>query len=473
MTVSVLTGLALQAIAAAIVHVAIRGQWLRRPGAILLAMALLGHGITELMQWAWPGRNPFRRYISQGALDDWVLLASAAVLTYAIAYALTVRSLKPVYRVADGPNYLEGLRLRWTVLATVPLLVLTWQGRGALQPVAPGQVASREHYASTGIAGEFLVPLVAVVGSIVLVRYGTRWLMPLLVAQGIVLVVAGTRSMIVTACLLSLVGAALCGIRPSRRQTGAIIVLVMFFTFLISATRAEVGRETFTADQGASQRLDGLGQGLVSIASAKSREAILDDLVYRFDSNTYGTMVLESIRRNTPPVGLETAANSIMLVVPSFLAPTKLSSTVETRNEEAFLDRRFGIPQNVDWLPSIFGSMLGWFGPWGLFVLAVVLGLALGAGETFALRRSTTARWILAMGLAQSALLYAAGAQNFIVVLRGPLLIVAFFGASRAISRAIRSARTVSARRDGLAWDPEAVRRPTAEAPVCAAQVMP
>src|SRR5689334_12159609 len=105
-----LLGLALQAGAAWIVHLAIQGQWLRRPGGILLAMAILGHGVTELMQWAWPGRNAFRRFIDQSALDDWMLLVSAALFVYALAYAAAVRSMKPAEATAGGPKYLEGFR---------------------------------------------------------------------------------------------------------------------------------------------------------------------------------------------------------------------------------------------------------------------------------------------------------------------------------------------------------------------------
>jgi hypothetical protein len=405
------------------------------------------------MQWIWPGRNGFRRFISQGAIDDWVLLVSATILVFAIAYVALIRSAKPISEdPVDGQGYLAGLRLRWLLVLTLPLLALTWQGRGALQPVAPGQEASREHYASSGLAGEFLVPLIATIGTIVLVRYGTRWLIPLFTIQGTVLVVAGTRSTIVTACLLSLFGAALCGVKPSRRQVAVLVGLVTFFTFAISATRAAVGREVFTADQGAGERIEGLSEGIGSIASARSREAILDDVVYRFDCNTYGAMVLLSLRRDSPPVGLQTLQNSLMLLVPSFLAPDKLSSTLETRNEEAFLGRQFGIEQRIDWLPSIFGVMLAWFGPAGLLVLAVLLGLLMAWGETKTLRRSTPARWVLAMGLAQGALLYSAGPQSFIILMRGPVLAAFAFVGAQAIQKSITSIRGSGPRSAKTAW---------------------
>jgi len=438
-TPSVMLGLCLQAVAVWIAHKSIRGEWLRRPGALLLGMAVLGHGITEVMQWVWPGMNRFRAYVSQAQIDAWVILVSATILLYAIAYALIVRrSIADPAPATRAERRLSGLRLRWLLLVTTPLLILTWQGRGALQPVAPGQQASRDHYASVGLAGEFLVPLIAVIGAVVLIRYGSRWLIPTLTIESLVLVAAGTRSMIVTACLLTLVGAALRGVVPSRRQTAAIIMLVTFFTFVISATRAAVGRETFTADQGASERLDGLTKGLGEIGSERSRDAILDDLVYRFDENSYGAMILQAVRHGTVPIGLASVGNAILLVVPSFLAPEKLSSSLEDRNEEAYLDRQFGISQAVDWLPGVFGAMVGWLGPWGLLILGPLLGVGLAAAETFALRRASTSRWLVAMGLAQVALLYASGPQTLIVLMRGPVLAAAAFGVAATVRRTMR-----------------------------------
>ncbi|AVT36138.1 hypothetical protein [Plantactinospora sp. BB1] len=438
MTVSVLTGLVLQFLAAVIVHVAIRGDWLRRPAALMLLMAILGHGITEVMQWIWPGRNAyFRDYVSQAALDNWIRLVSVAILSYAVAYVLVLRIRRRDAGTAGGESsaHISRLRLGWLLLLAAPLLLATFQGRGALQPVAPGQTASRENYALVGLAGQFLVPLLAVIGAVVLVRYGSRWMLPLFVVQGALLSMAGSRSMIVTACLLSLFGARLCGVRLSRRQVAWVVVVVAFFTVLISSTRSVAGRETFTQGIGAERRIDGLVDGVAALPTAESREAVLNDVVYRFDTNTFGTLVLESLSRHTPPVGLETTRNNLLIVVPSFLDPDKLSRTVESRSEESFLDRRFGLDQRVDWLPGIFGAMLGYFGALGLPVLALLFGAAMGVAERFALRRASTARFLLGVGLAQCALLYSAGPQALFVTMRGVLFFVLLLWVAAALRR--------------------------------------
>ena len=72
-TVSLTTvvAVAMQAAALVVVHAAIRGQWMRHPGALFILVAVLYHGGTEVMQAVWPGRNPFRAWTAQDMLDAW------------------------------------------------------------------------------------------------------------------------------------------------------------------------------------------------------------------------------------------------------------------------------------------------------------------------------------------------------------------------------------------------------------------
>ncbi|MFI5932976.1 hypothetical protein [Actinoplanes sp. NPDC051494] len=440
MTVSVILGLCLQAISVCFVHVVIRGDWIRRPAALMLLMAVLGHGVTEVMQWIWPGRNAYRRWLVQADMDDWVLLMSVAIAIYAVAYSMLVRSKGAHFTDAaqDKTEYVSRLPLKFLVALTAPLLILTWQGRGALGAVAIGQVASRDDYVAVGLAGQFLVPVMAATGAVILVRYGVRWLIPLFAVQGIMLSLAGTRTMIVATCLLSLLGARLCGVRPSRRQAAWVALIVIFFAALISSTRFTAGRESFTAGQGADDRINGLFAGLAALPTAQSRGAILNDFVYRFDCNTYGALVLQGLRQDVPSVGLETLKNSMFLVVPSFLAPDKLDSAREVRNEEAFIDRRFGIDQQIDWLPGMLGAMTAYFGPLGLLTLSAIFGLLLGSLEIAALHHPSPARFVLSIGVAQCALAYEAGPQALFVTGRGVVAFVALIWLTKEVRMMLR-----------------------------------
>ncbi|RAO54517.1 hypothetical protein [Micromonospora saelicesensis] len=423
LTVSVAIGLAIQVTSVVMVHLAIRGDWMRRPGALMLLVAVLFHGVTEVMQSLWPDRNFFRTYVGQEVIDDWVLLVSGAIAVYACTYALVVRQprVRPTSHAKPEAG-LEGLRLPWLLLLAAPLLVATWQGKGAVQPLAPvnaGADIPERGGVLVDLAGEFLVPVMAILAAVVLVRWGTRWMLPVLVVESALLAMAGTRAMIVFAAVLTLVGAALHGVRPSRKQFAMLMVMVAAFTALISSTRAVAGREVFDAGQGGGQRLEALIDGAWELHTAKSREAILDDVVYRFDGNVFGALVYDSLRGSGQPVGLATVGNNLAMLVPSVVAPGKVGGrSLEQRSEEAYIDKAHGLSQHVDWLPTILGTGVAYYGPFGLILVALLLGLGVGFTERFALGSRNTTRVVLTIGLGQCALLYGSGPQTVITTLR-------------------------------------------------------
>ncbi|WP_431728587.1 hypothetical protein [Verrucosispora sp. TAA-831] len=424
MTVSVITGLLIQAAALAGVHWAIRGEWLRRPAALMLVAAVAFHGVTEVVQTIWPGRNFFRGYFADAAaLDDWVLLVSGGIACYAISYVFVVmqpqRRRTPAH-AAPGLG-LAGVPLPWLLALLLPLLVATWQGKGALQPLSPlaAEEAPEAQGLMVGLAGGFVVPLIAITAVVVLVRWGMRWLLPALAVQALVLVLAGTRSMIVFAAILTLVGAAVHGLRPSRRQVAALTALVAVTIAVISSTRAVAGREVFHADQGSGARVEALIDGAAALHKPDTRDVLLDDVVYRFDGNTWGAQLLSSLRGSGPTSGTVTVRNNLAMMVPSIIAPGKVAGrSLEERSEEAYLARDHGLSQRVDWLPTILGTVIAYYGPAGMLLIALLLGAALGAAERWALRSRGTARAVFAVGLAQCALLYGAGPQSIMTALR-------------------------------------------------------
>ncbi|MET7876535.1 hypothetical protein ABZS52_06305 [Micromonospora profundi] len=455
MTVAVWAGLTIQAAALIWVHTVVRGEWGRRPGALMLAAAVVFHGVTEVMQAMWPGRNFFRTYVDQQLIDNWILLVSVAIACYAVTYGSVVmhsRRRKPAAHAHDEAG-LARLRLPWLLLLVLPLLVATGQGKGALQPLAP--VAADSDIPERGgvlvdLAGEFLVPVVGIIGAVILVRWGMRWLVPVLAVQGVLLALAGTRAMIVFAAVLTLIGAALHGLRPSRRQVALMVVIVAAFTALISSTRAVAGREVFDAGAGSGQRVEALLDGATSIHTAQSREAITNDVIYRFDGNTFGALVFDSLRGAGQPVGSETIGNNLAMLVPSFLSPQKLQNrSLEQRSEEAYIDSAHGLSQYVDWLPTILGSVVAYYGPVGLLLIALLLGLGFGAAEAFALRSMSTVRVVFAMGLGQCALQYGSGPQTVITTLRMVVVLVLLMAAVAWLRRHQAARTTVPGRIGG------------------------
>ncbi|TDC01600.1 hypothetical protein E1091_02510 [Micromonospora fluostatini] len=297
----------------------------------MLLVAVVFHGATEVMQWLWPGRNFFRAYLDQAAVDAWTLLVSVAIAAYGAAYGALVgwTGRRGPAGPVDRDAGLHRLRMRWLLVLVVPLLAATWQGRGALQPLAPArvdEVIPEREGILVDLAGQFLVPLVALAGAVVVIRHGMRWLLPVLLVESLALVVAGTRAMIVFAGVLTVVGAAMHGVRPSRRQIAMIVVVMTAATALISSTRAVAVREVFHAGEGSGGRLTALVEGAGRMHTGEGREAILDDVVYRFDGNTFAAIVYQGLRGSGEPIGLATVGNNLTMLAPSLLVPDKVAS---------------------------------------------------------------------------------------------------------------------------------------------------
>ncbi|MEV0155923.1 hypothetical protein AB0H57_19565 [Micromonospora sp. NPDC050686] len=457
MTTSVLAGIILQGVAVWFTHRAINGQWLTRVGGLLLLMAVLFHGVTEIVQWIWPGRNGYRQIVGQDAIDSWTLTVSVAILLYALVYGgICLHRLPKGQRAreADGTSsYIEGLRLRWLLLLAVLLGGVTVSGFGLAAPTLYGQAPSSEgDYLVSGLVSQFLVTVAGLVGAVALVRYGRRWALPLLLIQGGCLIVAGSRSTMLVSAVLSLYGAALAGVRLPRRQLVGAALLVAFLAISLSAARGAVGRDAFLPDRGAA-RVEGLVDGVLALSSRQSQEAILEDSVYRFDGNTFGALVHDRLQDGVQPVGLVTMWNNLLLGVPSFIDKGKLERSVEARNEETYLNLHFRLDPSIDYLPGMLGPMLGYFGVPGLMVLVILLGLVFAGVDLLVTATASAARLLLGMGFAQCALFYETGPPTFVTTLRGVLTLIVLVWAARLAGRLLRGQDT---------WAPGAARRPVA-----------
>lgn len=422
MTVSVVLGLALQAAALFIVRTAIRGQWLRHTGALLLLIATAYHGLTEVIQAIFPGRNRFYRdLVPQDAIDNWIILVSVALLLYAVAYAAALR--RRCDPAADAaPVSISAFNLKWLLLLTVPLVLLALQGAAFVDTTA--QSAPDDGYVVGGLVVEFLVFVAAVTGAVAVVRLGTRWVLPILLIEAALLSAIGTRTTIVAVCIMVLYGAALAGARPPRKQLTAAVLVVALLAMVVSSTRAAVGRDAFEGDRGAGDRLSALTAGAAALPSAAGVDAVLDDFVYRLDGNAFGAAVLESLDEGAQPVGVATIVDSVLLAVPSALYPAKLDRPVIHRSEKSYYIARFQeLPTNRDLLPTIYGTMLGFGGPVVFLLLAALLGLGMARLDRWLTRTASPVVFLLSMGVVQAVLTYERATNGAVLALRGVLLL--------------------------------------------------
>ena len=201
----------------------------------------------------------------------------------------------------------------------------------------------------------------------------------------------------------------------------------------IFASRAASGHESFGANAGFTKRLTALMDGFAAIPTLKRRQAIPNDFVYRFDGNTFGALVPNSLDHGAEPVGLNTACNNVFLAIPSFLNPNKLDTSLPTRNEEFYFDAHFGLPYPTDYLAWVFGTLIGFFGRAGLFLLSPLLGIAFATMDVVVSRKNIPAWPLLGLGVLNCVRQYKQGRPAYPLSLRGVLILILIFVTIRRI----------------------------------------
>jgi hypothetical protein len=431
MTVSVITGLVIQAVAIWLMHVGIRGRWISHIGAIFLASAVAYHGITEIVQWLLPGQNGYRRFIDSGQLDDWVLLVSIALLLYSAAYVFFIRRAKP----SSAHQYFAGIKPRWLMTIIAPLVVLTAAGSAATAYQPQGTVKTGSTYVVGGIAEQFLVLIVGVAGAAFVAQRGVRYLLPTLLAECALLSLGGDRRSIVFGAVITLYGLTLAGVRLPRKKLLVGVACAVLLVLAVSASREVVGRGQFGEGQGVTDRGNALLAGAASLGSAEGWKGVRDETVYRLDGNTFGTLIDTSLQDAVPPVGLITVWNTVKLGIPTFIYFGKVNQPIEDRVEEVYLINHFAIG-NVDYIPGFFGSVIGYFGRWGMLVIAILLGIVIAAADRFIRGRATPARLALGSGAVLAVLLYEQSLQAVVLNARGAItLAVLIWVALRLVRR--------------------------------------
>src|SRR5680860_1255550 len=209
----------------------------------------------------------------------------------------------------------------------------------------------------------------------------------------------------VVGAVLVLYGAIRLNVQLPRKSLVAALLLLVLIGATISSARAVSGRESFLANHTAGDRLAALADGFVALPTAHSRQATVDAFAGRFDGNTFGALVGAGLDAGRPPVGFATVRNDVLLTVPSFLNPAKLDAPIEQRNEDAYFVKHFGLHFGTDYLPGLFGFMLGYLGKIGLPVLAALFGILFAFLDRWLLRRVNRARLLISFGLMESVLL--------------------------------------------------------------------
>jgi hypothetical protein len=408
-------GLLIQVAAVAVVFGTFRRRAFRLVGPAFIVAAVVFHGATEIIQILGLAPNPYRALVSQEAVDEWVVVVSIAILLVAVSYSFALEI--PAKPSSQRNSEVGGVLVRWEALlvVAVPMYVIALMGRAT----------SQENYWLGGLASHFLT-LAFVFASFDFIRRARgRYFVPVLLLQSLLLAPVGSRWSVVAAAILTVWGLAFVGWPPTRRQGLTVLGIALLATVIISSARAAALTDPashFTAASGAtpSQRVDLMLGGIKALPTSWRDEAFWSDWIYRVDGNSLPALVSESADAlGTSPLGLDRLVGVGLVAVPRVFYPNKLDLDQTALNEEKALVSHYSLPWNVDFLDPTLGMLYVYMGPVGLYVGAILIGVAFALLDGWLIKRATTGRVIVGMGVLLCALLYEQGLQVYPLTLRG------------------------------------------------------
>lgn len=427
--------LVIQIAALAIVFGVLGRRAFRLIGPAFVAIAVVFHGGTELIEIAGLAPNRYRAFVSQDAIDNWVWIVSIAILLMAAGYVLTLG------RVGPHPQRPDVKVLSWPLLlvAAAPMYALALAGRAS----------SEETYWLGGLATQFLILAFVLASFDFIRRHEGRYFVPVLIAQSLLLAPVGSRWSVVAGALLTVWCLAHVGALPTRRQGLLVIAIAFLATAVISSARvATIGPDShFYASSGATsnQRADLMFRGVTALPRSLRSQAFWADWVYRVDGNAFPTLVrVASPGLNAPPLGFDRLLTTGLVAVPKFVYSGKSNLDPGLLNEEVAVVARYNLPK-VDYLDPTLGMLYIYLGGIGMCVAALLLGIAFALLDRWLIGRVTAVRLVAGLGVLLCVLLYEQGVQVYPLTLRGVVtlvvvvklgeLVVGFLARSRRLGR--------------------------------------
>jgi hypothetical protein len=393
-------------------------DWLRRPATLLVLASVLYDGLSQVLL-SFPQARQWDGYLAGVApryADTAALILSVAMLAFAACFLLTGRGSQEPPRPGDAMLAARVTDWRVLALACVPLAVATYEGRG-YNGLAGAQAAGP----SPGFASTFFVIVVTLASAGFVLRHGTRWFLPVLAAQSLVLAAAGERSPVAASALGLILILARAGMRPPAAKLTAAALLTGTVTAAIMGARTDQGRAVFQQASGVQARVTALAGG-VRAAEVPGTPGLAAQLAVRLDGTSFAAAVLQGHALGQPRLNPEGVPESVLQGVPRAVWASKPEAGDALNPYQAQISD-FGL-QNVNYLPTFPGLYAGYMAwPW-LAVLLGALGAAWGLAEKRILARCTPARLILLAGAVQAAVAYEAGLPGMIVAFR-PALVLA------------------------------------------------
>jgi hypothetical protein len=422
MTVLLWAALLVQVTAVALLRHRLGKEWLGRPVPLLVVTTAISVAVAPavLMNPSAAAHDTTRRGISVGYVADAALLLSLVMLAFTIGYLAT----RPEQGRAVAEPWQAGqvaavLDWRLAAVACLPLAVLTYAGKGYN---GGGPVTGAGASLSENLAAAFFIVLTILASAGFLLRHGTRWFVPVLAVQSVLLAAAGERLPVVVAGIAVIIMLKYGGYRIPRQQAIAATVLVVVSILAITGERAVAGRDLFYTSSGLRDRVASLATSLPAGTSSGAGDLITQAAV-RLNGADFAGAILQSEHFGQSPSSPVYVAASILEAVPSVLWPSKLAQG-NALNPAGLEARTFGLA-NLNYIPSFPGLYAGMLSPFWLAAFMALLGLLAGWGERWLLREFSPARFVILAGAVTAALRCEAGLPRILVDLRAALVLAA------------------------------------------------
>jgi hypothetical protein len=394
--------------------------WPRHLGALLYLVSVIYQGGAAVLLSFPPlgAQDATLRGIAPGYVAYAALLTSAAMLALLAAYLIAQPQCP---RPAVIPPARDLARtIDWRVMAAVclPLAALIYSGRGYNAAIAAGQSAPL----TVELSATFFILLVPVAACGLILRYGTRWFLPVLATQSLLLAAAGERTPVLAAAVALPLMLTVAGERPSRHSLHVTAALAVILVLAITGVRATSGRGVFSTDTGLSARADALAAAVTSPGGAVGAQSpgLLAQAATRLDGDSFTAGILQARHLGAPLMSAAAVPESLLVAVPSALWPSKLTGGTALDPFQAQMGG-FGL-QDINFLPTLPGLYAGFLSwPW-LAALMAVFGGVWGRAERWLLADVTPARLVLLAGVIIAVSRYEAGLPAMLVALRAALV---------------------------------------------------
>jgi hypothetical protein len=390
---------------------------------LLLCVMVVYHGLAELVQFVFPGRNPYREMFDLPDLAEWMLIITIAIICYAATYVLTSYIL-----MRWDKGHLEcrwPWQLNWRLWVPCSLVLVVIR--------VSGLVDWENAYIIKNIYDQFGVfaLLVSAVGIVAAVPPRLRVIGFLFIALcGFVLANRMTA--------LGLIIGTFFFTNRNGRGIGILAILLLcvcgaVVAIGISAARTTVGREQL--DSGIGERTQGLVSGL-SAKWADVREGVLNDFVYRIDGNSFSAAALGRRQAGYQSAGSVPLKCDFGLVIPKFLSQDKEAKDLIARDSKASVAEHYGFDPAVDYIITVFGFAFCVWGNAGLLFFSIVVGLLLAVVDR---PKSGYISLVILLATYGCVILYEQNFRVFIVTARSVCVILLAFGMLEGLHRLVRS----------------------------------